>query len=46
MKIKVFGIDFNGDQSVIESGDRFDDIKHITSLEEELSQSDRFMGIN
>ncbi len=46
LSVKVFGIGYDGDHSVIESGNTFDDIRNIASLDEELSQSDRYMGIS
>ena len=42
---RIFGLQKKENEVVLDQGSSFDDLSTITSLEEELSQSDRFMEI-
>jgi predicted ATPase len=41
---RFFGLHFSGDCVVVKQGNAIDEIGDITALDEELAQSDRFMG--
>ena len=41
---RILGLQKKENEVVLDQGSSFDDLSTITSLEEELSQSDRFMG--
>lgn len=45
LDVRFFGIQKQDEKIEVIQGASFDDLSHITSLEEELSQSDRYMGI-
>lgn len=42
---RVFGLRRDGEDVVVKTGQKFDDIDVITSLEEDLAQADRFMDV-
>jgi len=45
LDVRFFGIQKQDEKIEVIQGASFDDLPYITSLEEELSQSDRYMGI-